>query len=246
MSDVRDSIGLLPRCYATHEGVSFSHAVAQPKLPALDRTQACESNRGHRALGFWDCTGRMAAKDCAATRFGYAAGYSFGAAISLAVLLCGIGLLLLLYWRTRGVGIGLVAAGFLTCLTFYGGIAILLKLDRVAWKHEPPLVAFGPDQKATIVIYFKRGITDEQIEEFRSSMLTGIEERTEYLRLLPDQAHGHEGVALTLSRDASPEQVTRYVKKIEGDSRVEKVYRDIAPTDVPPQPNPMPTVKNSG
>ena len=191
------------------------------------------------ALGAW------LAKDCAAIQFGYAAGYSFATAVFLAMSLCGVGLLLLLYWRTRGIGIGLVAAGLLACVTFYGAIAILLKLDRVAWKHEPPLVVFGPDHKATLVIYFRRGTTDDQIEAFRSSMVKGMEERTEYLRLLPDQANGHEGVALTFSKDTSSEQVTRYVKTIEGDSCVEKVYRDIAPSAIPPKPNETPA-KNSG
>jgi hypothetical protein len=191
------------------------------------------------ALGAWQ------AKNCAAIRFGYVAELGYATAVFLAIFLSGIGLLLLVYWRTRGVGAGLVAAGLLSCATFYGGMAILLRLDRVAWQHEPPLVAIGPDQKATFVIYFRRGTTDEQIEEFRSSMLTGTTERPEYLRLLPSQANGHEGVALTFSKDARPEQVTGYVEKIKGDSRVEKVYRDIAPTAIPPQPNP-PTVKTSG
>ena len=122
----------------------------------------------------------------------------------------------------------------------------MLRLDRVAWQHEPPLVAIGPDQKATLVIYFKSGTTDEQIEEFNSSVLTGTTERPEYLRLFPRQANGHEGVALTFSKDTRPEQVTGYVEKIKGDSRVEKVYRDIVPTASPPQPNQPPTVKTSG
>jgi hypothetical protein len=159
--------------------------------------------------------------------------------------LCGIGLLLLIYWRTRGIGIGLVAAGLLSSMTFYGGMAVLLRLDRVAWQHEPPPFAVGPDQKATLVIYFRRGTTNQQIEEFRSSMLTGTAEPSEYLRLLPSQANGYEGVALTFSKDTRREQVMRYVDKIEGDSRVEKIYRDIAPTAIPPQPNHSPTATTS-
>jgi hypothetical protein len=118
------------------------------------------------ALGAWQ------AKDCAAIRFGYVAGYAYATAVFLAIALCGVGLLLLIYWRTRGIGAGLVAAGLLSCATFYGGMAALLRLDRVAWQHEPPLFAIGPDQKASLVIYFRDGITDEQVEVFRSSVLT--------------------------------------------------------------------------
>ena len=187
------------------------------------------------ALGAWQ------ARECAAIRFGYAAGYAYAAAVFWAIALVGIGLLLLVYWRTRRIGAGLVAAGLLSCATFYGGMAVLLRLDRVAWRHEPPPVAIGPDQKASLVIYFRRGTTDEQIEEFSSSVLTGTAEPSEYLRLLPSQANGHGGVALTFSRDARPEQVSRYVEKIEHDSRVEKVYRDIAPTAIQPLPNSSPT-----
>jgi hypothetical protein len=191
------------------------------------------------ALGAWQ------AKSCASIAFGYVAGYAYATAVFLAMALCGIGLLLLIYWRTRGIGFGLLAAGLLSCVTFYGGMAVLLKLDRVAWQHEPPPVAIGHDQKATLVIYFRRGTTDEQIEEFHSWISSGTADPSEYLRLLPSQANGYEGVALTFSKDTPPEQVTRYVEKIKGDSRVEKIYRDIAPTAIPPQPNQPPTAKLS-
>jgi hypothetical protein len=190
------------------------------------------------ALGAWQ------AKECATIRFGYVAAYAYTGAVFGAIGFCVIGLLLLVYWRTRGFGSALVAAGLLSCVTFYGCMAVLLRLDRVAWKHEPPPVAIGPDQKATLVIYFQRGTTDEQIEEFHSSVLIGTTEQSlvrEYLRLLPSQANGHEGVALTLSEDARPEQILRYVERIEHDSRVEKTYRNIAPTAIHPQTKVTPT-----
>jgi hypothetical protein len=186
------------------------------------------------ALGAWQ------ANDCAAIRFGYAAGYAYAAAVFYAVALCGVGLVLLIYWRTRGVGAGFVAAGLLSCAAFYGGMAVLVRLDRVAWRHEPPPVAIGPDQKATLVVYFRRGTTDKQIEEFGSSVAKDTTEQSllrEYLRLSPSQANGYDAVALTLSEEARPEQITRYIEMIERDSRVEKTYRDIAPTAIQPQPN---------
>lgn len=180
------------------------------------------------ALGGWE------AKDCAAIRFGYAAGYAYAAAIFFAVALCATGLLLLIYWRTRRIGVGLIASGVLSCLTFYGSMAVLLRFDQVAWKHEPPPVAIGPDQRATLVIYFKHGTTGEQIEDFGSSVLTGTH-YSEYLRLLPDQANGHDAVALTYSNQTRPEQLTSYINHIEHDSRVEKIYRNVAPNAIPPE-----------
>ena len=164
-------------------------------------------------------------------RFGYAAGYAYEAAVFLGVVLCGVGLLLAIYWRTRGIGVGLVAAGLISCTSFFGGMALLLRLDRVAWRHEPSPVAIGPDQKAALVIYFRQGTTDEQIEEFKKQLPSFL---SEYLQLPPSQANGHEGVALTFSEDARPEQVRRYIEKVERDRRVEKTYRDIAPTAIQP------------
>jgi hypothetical protein len=187
-------------------------------------------------LGAWQ------AKDCAAIRFGYVAGYAYATAVFLAVALGGIGLLLGIYWRTRGIGAGLVAAGLLSCVTFYGGMAVLERLDRVAWRHEPSPVAIGPDQKASLVIYFRRGITEEQVEEFSSSVLTDTAGHLPsfvrvYLRLRPSQANGHEGVGLTFSDETRPEQLTKYVEKIKRDNRVENTYADIAPTAIQQQPN---------
>lgn len=175
--------------------------------------------------------GAWQANHCAAIRFGYAAAYAYAAVVFLAVVLCVVGLLLAIYWRTRWIGAGLVAAGLLGCTSFYGGMALLLRLDRVAWRHEPPLVAFGPDQKAGLVIYFRHGTTDEQIEEFQKQTPSFV---SEYLRLPPSQANGHDAVALTFSENARPDQVRWYIEKFERDGRVEKTYRDVAPTAIQP------------
>lgn len=180
------------------------------------------------ALGAW------LAKVCASIAFGYAAGYGFVAAIFYSVVLCVGGLFLLIFWRTRKFGIGLVLAGVFCCATFYGGIFLLIRLDRVAWRHEPAPVAIGPDQKATLVVYFRPGTTSTEIERFASQVSDASEHAIfrGYMRLLPSQANGHDAVALSLSEHASPEQVARYIEELERDSRVEKVYRDIAPNAI--------------
>ena len=82
---------------------------------------------GGIALGLW------VAKNCAALTSGYAADYDYAIAFFIAVILCILGLPLLIYWRTRWVGAGLIAAGILSYATFYVGMVILLKEDRVAW-----------------------------------------------------------------------------------------------------------------
>ncbi len=98
-------------------------------------------------MGAWE------AEKCAKIAFGYVASYSFAGAVALGILLVTIGSVLAVYWRTRGIEIGLILAGVLSCACFYGGIAVLLKLGQVAWKHQPR-VSIGADQEASTVIYF--------------------------------------------------------------------------------------------
>jgi hypothetical protein len=188
------------------------------------------------ALGLWE------AKECAATTYGYVASYSYVLAPLLAVSFTILGLLLLIYWRTRWLGGGLIAVGILSCAVFYGGMTVLLKQDRVAWRHEPPMVRFGPDQKASAVIYFRKGITRQQVQDFSSSVL---EEPTPqrpghgypafvrvYLHLVPSQANGHEAIALTFSYNTSADKVNAYLAKIKADNRVEKVFLNTSPDSI--------------
>ena len=116
-------------------------------------------------LGVWN------AIECAAVRFGYIADYSYAGAFYFAIFLGAGGLLLTVYWRTRWVGVGLFAAGILSYATFLGGMSLLQKMDRVAWRHEPPLISVGPNEKASAVIYFRYGVTADQISNFEAYVL---------------------------------------------------------------------------
>jgi hypothetical protein len=188
------------------------------------------------AFGLW------VAKDCAAITSGYLASYSYLSALSISAALCVLGLLMLIYWRTRWVGAGLIAAGILSYATFYAGMAVLLKEDGVAWQHEQ-MVSFGPDQKASAVIYFRKEITDRQVEDFNSTVLMspalpGRNGRyyptfvSEYLRLIPDQANGHWAIALNFRNNAPPDKVKTYLEAIQADSRVENVFLDTSPNSI--------------
>jgi hypothetical protein len=142
------------------------------------------------------------------------------------------------------MGIGFVLAGFLSFVTFYAGIAVLKRLDRVAWQHEPSLVSFGPEQKAWATIYFCSGTTHDQIENFSDSVLyVNAEPRhagkdypafvESHLRLWPEQANGHDAVALTLfPNTGTQKKIGAYLSKIESDRRVAKVFTGIAPTAI--------------
>src|SRR5579859_7921949 len=93
-----------------------------------------------------------AAIDCARIRFGYASSYSFAMVFMLSCFLALVGLLLMIYWRTRSTGAALLGTGIVTYLVFVGCIGILKRLDKVAWQHEPPQQAIGPDQRASGLI----------------------------------------------------------------------------------------------
>jgi hypothetical protein len=188
------------------------------------------------SLGAWE------AYRCAKIRFGYVATYSFVGAIVLAIVLIAVGLVLVVYWRTRRIGIGFISAGMLSCAAFYGGIFLLEKIDRVAWRHEPR-VAIGADQVASLVIYFCPKTTDEQIENFRESVLERDAEPRHagrdfpafvgsYLRLAPSQTQRHDGVALTIRESSTLQTVKDYMTTIESDPRVARVFTDVAPTAI--------------
>jgi hypothetical protein len=132
--------------------------------------------------------------------------------------------------------------GVLSVMTFYSGIAVLLKLDRVAWKHER-LVSIGPKQNASAVIYFCPKSTDGQIENFREAVLEEDAQPRHagrdfpvfvgtYLRLSPSQANGHKAVALSFRESDRGGAIEAYLNKIESDTRVAKVFTDVAPTEI--------------
>jgi hypothetical protein len=188
------------------------------------------------AFGLWT------AHDAASITSGYVASYTFAGIFFLGIFTLLVGLLLLIYWRTRWFGWGLIAAGILSYLSLCGGIAILTKLDRVAWRHEQ-MVRFGPDQKASAVIYFRKQVTDQQIEDFNRSvlMVPTVSQHdgpdyppfvSDYARLVPMQANGYDAVSISFFDKSPADKVAAYLERIKADSRVERVFFDVAPDSI--------------
>jgi hypothetical protein len=188
------------------------------------------------AAGIWT------AKGCASITSGYAATYTYAGIVFFAAALFLCGIPFLIYWRTRWIGIGFVAAGVLSFAAFHGGMAVLSKEGRVAWQHEQR-VRFGPDQKASAVVYFRKEVTAQQVEDFASSVLElpakpGRQGRDfpvfvrGYLRLTPTQANRHWAVALTFADNALPNQVEAYLSAIRADNRVETVFLNASPDSI--------------
>jgi hypothetical protein len=181
------------------------------------------------------------ARECAAIPSAYLADYSYATSFFFTIALSILGLILMIYWRTRWFGVGFIAVGILSYIMFLAGMAVLAKEDRVAWRHEQ-MISFGPDQKASVVIYFRRGITNQQVEDFNSEVLEVPTPQSPghghpsfvrtYLRLAPMQANGHEGVALTFFDSTSADRVNAYLTAIKADLRVEKVFLNTSPNSI--------------
>jgi hypothetical protein len=181
-----------------------------------------------------------AAIDCARIAFGYVASYSYAMVFMLGCASLIVGTLLMIYWRTRSTGAVLLGSGIAMYLIFLGCIGLLKKFDRVAWQHEPPMQSFGPDQQSSLVIYYRPGITDRQIEDFVEHKLENYPSKvhdgtdfpdfvTDYLGLIPPQANGFTGSALTFKPGAHGAAIDSFVAMVQSDPRVARVFRDTAP-----------------
>jgi hypothetical protein len=181
------------------------------------------------------------ARECAAIQSSYLASYDYATSFFLTIALCIFGLILLIHWRTRWFGAGFIAVGILSYIMFLGGMAVLTREDRVAWRHEQ-MISIGPDQKASVVIYFRKGVTGQEVEDFNSAVLEVPTRQSPghghpafvqtYLRLAPMQANGHEGIALTFFDNTSTDKVDAYLTAIKADKRVETVFLNTSPNSI--------------
>lgn len=109
------------------------------------------------------------------------------------------------------------------------------------------IVRFGPEVRASLVIVFKSGLTDEDVETFRRDVLqttspyeggkkyyesgknylAGVRQ---YLRV--PAIERHEAIALTFHEDISKMQREAVMRRVNSSPFVFKVYEDIAPADI--------------
>jgi hypothetical protein len=214
-------------------------AIFQAGAPAsrgqklFDRIAAGGAFAGCCALGLWEgYSGSQMVGD--------AAGRSQIAAL-LAAMAIGLGGLLLgIYWRTRALGFSLLVCGLLSYGVFLGGRVYCTRHGWLAQKPPANLGGFLPGQKFSLVIYFRRGLTAGQIEDFTATVLKNPGQPmhpeaeypwfvTDHVPLQPDPSNGFRGVALNLRHNAPRSETDSYVAKIRSDRRVEKVVADAQP-----------------
>ena len=215
----------------------------------MPRTPITDKQRRRRRIGValiliaGICFGIWEALDCARIPFGYVASYDFGIAFFLTVCASVLGMLLLIYWRTRSSGMALIVAGIISYATFLGGIYGLKKLDRVAWQHEPPMQRFGPDQQASIVIYYRHGTSQAEINDFIDKVLERPAQPrhdgrdfpefvSEYMVLIPSQASGYDGSTIGLRSNAAQSETAAYIASIRADPRVARIFLNSAPDSI--------------
>src|ERR1700723_51156 len=183
------------------------------------------------------------AKQCASITSGYAAQYDYAIIVFVAIGLFILAVPPLIYWRTRWIGFGLAVGSILSIFAFGIGMRILLKENRVAWRHGQHMISIGPDRTASAVIYFKKDVSSQQVESFTNAVLIapampphqGLNFPPfvrQYLRLAPNQANGHWAVALTFQNDPPPDTVRAYLATIKADSRVETVFLNTSPDSI--------------
>jgi hypothetical protein len=107
--------------------------------------------------------------------------------------------------------------------------------------HQNKMRPTGPHVKASLVIYFKQGVTDDQIEKFWHEVLSkpdpqgrGYYHRSgvgEISRIYP-ALQGHEGISLLFFPDATNDEREEVQRDIRSSPLVYKVLENVIPADV--------------
>jgi len=122
--------------------------------------------------------------------------------------------------------------------------AIVVGISTVAcWSANSANTSpVGPDAVASLVIYFKVGTSEAQVQSFRRVLLT--KERADgrgesfidgvgsYLRLTPNQANGHWAIAITFLADSTDEQRKSVRDSIASSDLVYKIFENVAPDKI--------------
>jgi hypothetical protein len=187
------------------------------------------------ALGF------LGARRAAASGSGYAAQYIYAYGFFRAIGIFVLAVPPLIYWRTRWLGYGIAAAAVLSVVCFGVGMRILRFENQVPWMRSRQTAATTTGQFSA-VIYFRKEVTSQEVEEFRTSVL--MEDAmprhqgrdfptfvTNYSRVVTNLSEGRQAVALTLADASLTRAEESYLKKIETDSRVQTI-------ELPPFPFP--------
>lgn len=133
----------------------------------------------------------------------------------------------------------------MNCKTRFFGICLFASASMACGpvqERNSNMVQVGPDAAAGIIVYFKRGATEAEIEQcYRNAIyVPRPDARGEglrdgyggFLRLLPSQAHNYEAIAVDFTKDSTVEQRGAIKDSIISCGIVHKVFENIAPKDI--------------
>lgn len=109
-----------------------------------------------------------------------------------------------------------------------------------AQPEKDEMVPIGPEVRADLVIYFRDGVSDEQVSKFWNEVLSnphpsgrGTWPKDGISEILAVPAvQGHEGVAVRFSRTATEAQRERVKADVNSSPVVYRVLENVAPKDI--------------
>lgn len=122
-------------------------------------------------------------------------------------------------------------------------LCVLLGLGALpcSSSEKEKMVPMGPSVKASLLIYFKTNVTEEEINRFWEEVLSmpdpqgrGYSHRdgvVDIVRIFPS-VQGHEGIAVSFFPNATKEEREEIRRAVTSSPVVYKVLENLAPADV--------------
>lgn len=165
---------------------------------------------------------------------GYVMPYTIISVALGSVLVAVLGALLCIPRRTRSIGMPAVVVAALGFGAFYGTMLVANQFG--AW--DEPMVAFGPDIPASLVVLFHQNATHQEIYEFTTNVVAtthsggGSEHLPGMTSLLKVRVGPHDGYAIQLRSDISKHQRDRILSRIRGARITWRIYDGVAPDKI--------------
>lgn len=160
---------------------------------------------------------------------GYAASYTVVWAAGMGALLLSGALLFLLFRRSRWLSAPTAIAAVALVLSWWISMSAAARLG--AW--DEPIVSFGPDVVASLVVVFEADVSERQINALIDHTLSephpnqGMSLKRPFSSLLRTSVEQHPALALQTTVD--PQAVEGLEREIKRHPEVVAVLRDVAP-----------------
>jgi hypothetical protein len=141
--------------------------------------------------------------------------------------------------RTRALTVPLAVAALSIPLLTFGGTTLAASLGY--WAE--PMVSFGPDVLADLVVIFRQEAADQQIFQFDETVIgrphpvRGTSLLDSITSVAAVNVAGHRGYALQLREDSSASESRRLKEMLQQQPLVLRVLEDVVPSQIPLEPS---------